>query len=202
MHCVEDVSKKVVRNVATFAAWPRINMQALCSLLLAACLAVSIGSSGRAQIAEKLPDDQGLNGTKIVTSLQLRFDERGKPLEMDKQNVTWYVMETDGPGVPVKAPFYGDCADGEPPFVYRPWMPPPATSGSANDIEPGYCLQKSKTLIFVLLFDRPISFGKIRLLAKGMKLPDWDGKLLSKQLAVISIRAGLKNADLEISLVN
>jgi hypothetical protein len=177
-------------------------MRAYGSLLLAIYLAVAIGSPGRAQIAEKLPDDQGLKGAEIATLLRLRFDERGKVQEMDRQNLSWYVMETEGPGVPVKAPFYGDCPDGEPPFVYRPWLPPPATSGSANDIEPGFCLQKSKTLIFVLLFEKPISFGKIRLLAKGMKLPEWDGKLLSKQLAVISIRAGLKNADLEISLVN
>jgi hypothetical protein len=177
-------------------------MRAFRSLLLAVGLTVAIGSLGRAQSAEKLPDDQGSEGAEIATSLRLRFDERGKPLEMDKQNLTWYVVETDGPGVPVKAPFYGDCPDGEPPFVYKPRLPPPANSGSANEIEPGYCLQKSKTLIFVLLLEKPISFGKIRLLAKGMRLPEWEGKLLNKQLAVISIRAGLKNADLDISLAN
>jgi hypothetical protein len=186
----------------TFGALPRTNMRCLSCLLLATYLTVAIGSPARAQIAEKLPDDQGLKGTEIVTLLRLRFDESGKVQETDRQNLSWYVVETDGPGVPVKAPFYGDCPDGEPPFVYRPWLPPPATSGSANDIEPGYCLQKSKTLIFILLFERPISFGKIRLLAKGMRLPEWDGKLLSKQLAVISIHAGLKNVDVEISLVN
>jgi hypothetical protein len=186
----------------TFGALPSITMRGFGCLLLATCLTVAIGSPGHAQNAEKLPDDQGLKGTEIATSLRLRFDESGKVQEMERQNLSWYVVETDGPGVPVKAPFYGDCADGEPPFVYKPWLPPPATSGSANDIEPGYCLQKSKTLIFVLLFDKPISFGKIRLLAKGMRLPEWDGKLLNKQLAVITIRAGLKNADLEISLVN
>jgi hypothetical protein len=146
----------------------------------------------------------GVSGTpvEVTTSLRLRFDENGNPQEIDRRNLNWYAMETEGPSVRVKAPFYGDCADGEPPFVYKPWVPPRATVGSANDIEPGYCLQKSKSLILVLVFEKPTSSGKISLVAQGARLPEWEGQLLSAQLAVISIHAGLKNADLEISLAN
>ena len=39
-------------------------------------------------------------------------------------------------------------------------------------------------------------------LSPCQKLPEWDGQLLSNQLAVVSIRAGLKNVDLEITVVN
>lgn len=179
---------------------PRTNMRAFGLLAVASCLTLTIYSPARAQSASSL--EQSLKGIEIATSLRLRFDESGKPKEIDRQNLSWYVAETDGPSVPVNAPFYGDCPNGEQPFVYKPWLPPPATSGTENGIEPGYCLQKSKNLIFVLLFEKPISFRKITLFAKGMRLPEWDGKVLSAQLAVISIRAGMKNADLEIRLTN
>ena len=139
---------------------------------------------------------------RVETSLRLRFDEDGKAQEIDRRNLNWYAVETDGPSVRVKAPFYGDCPDGEQPFVYKPWLPPPATVGSANDIEPGYCLQKSKSLILILLFEKPVSFSAISLRAQGSRLPEWDGQLLNPQLAVVSIHAGLKNVDLEISLAN
>jgi hypothetical protein len=170
-------------------------MRAFAALLLAALFSLTNSAS---------PASAQTGGEKksaaVATSLRLRFDENGKAQEIERQNLNWYAVETDGPSVRVKAPFYGDCADGEPPFVYRPWVPPPATVGSANDIEPGYCLQKSKSLVLVLLLERPISSGKINLVAPGVRLPEWDGRLLTEQLAVISLHAGLKNVDLEISL--
>jgi hypothetical protein len=177
-------------------------MLAIGWLLLAAFLIVTTGSHTRAKNAEKSLHEAILDHGEVATFLRLRFDDRGKAQEIDKQNLNWYVAEADGPSVRVKAPFYGDCPDGEQPFVYRPWLPPPATAGSANNLEPGYCLQKSTTLIFVLLFEKQISFGNIRLFAQGEKLPEWSGRLLSNQVAVISIRAGLKDVDLEITVVN
>jgi len=104
--------------------------------------------------------------------------------------------------VRVKAPFYGDCADGEPPFIYRPWVPPSATLGSANNIEPGYCLQKSRNLILVLVFEQPVSLGRLSLRVEGAGVPEWDGQLLNERLAVISLHAGLKNVGLEIRLLD
>jgi len=177
-------------------------MLAIGCLLLAAFLTVTTGSPARAKNAEKSFHEAILDHSEIATFLWLRFDDSGKAQEIDKRNLNWYVTETDGPSVRVKAPFYGDCPDGEQPFVYRPWLPPPATAGSANNLEPGYCLQRSTTLVLVLLFEKPVSFGNIRLSARGEKLPEWSGQLLSNQLAVISIRAGLKNVDLEITVVN
>jgi hypothetical protein len=53
-----------------------------------------------------------------------------------------------------------------------------------------------------LLFEEPIALGNIRLSVQGERLPEWSGQLLGSQLAVISIRAGLKNVDLEIAVVN
>jgi len=177
-------------------------MLAIGCLLLAAFLTATTGSPARAKNAEKSFHEAILDRSEVATFLRLRFDDSGKAQEIDKRNLNWYVAETDGPSVRVKAPFYGDCPDGEQPFVYRPWLPPPATAGSANNLEPGYCLQKSKTLVLVLLFEKPISSGNIRLFARGEKLPEWSGQLLSNQLAVIYIRAGLKNVDLEITVVN
>ena len=177
-------------------------MQAIGSLLLAAVLIATVGSPARSQNAEKSFHASILEHSEVATFLRLRFDDSGKAQEIDKRNLNWYVADTEGPSVRVKAPFYGDCPDGEQPFVYRPWLPPSATAGSANNIEPGYCLQKSKTLIFVLLFEKPISAGNIRLFAQGQKLPEWDSQLLSNHLAVVSIRAGLKDVDLEITVVN
>jgi hypothetical protein len=177
-------------------------MSAIGCLLLAALLTAISGFSVRAKDAEKSFHEAISDHSNVATFLQLRFDDSGKAQEIDKRNLNWYVTETDGPSVRVKAPFYGDCPDGEQPFVYRPWLPPPVTAGSANNLEPGYCLQKSTTLVFVLLFERPISLGNIRLSARGEKLPEWSGQLLSNQLAVISVRAGLKNVDLEITVVN
>jgi len=150
--------------------------------------------------ASETASEQSSKPGQIATSLRLRFDESGKAHEIDSKNLNWYVVETEGPGIRVNAPFYGDCPDGEQPFVYRPWLPPPANAGSANNLEPGYCLQKSKNLVFVLSFERPIWSGRIKLSAHGTRIPQWDGQLLSKQLAVISIRAGLKDAELEITL--
>jgi hypothetical protein len=177
-------------------------MPAIGRLLLAALLTAMSGFPARAGDIEESFHDAIPDRSEVVTFLRLRFDESSKAREIDKRNLNWYVAETDGPSVRVKAPFYGDCPDGEQPFVYRPWLPPPATAGSANNLEPGYCLQKSKTLVFVLLFEKPVSFGNIRLFAHGEKLPEWSGQLLSNRLAVVSIRAGLKNIDLEITVVN
>jgi hypothetical protein len=171
-------------------------MRAFAALMFAAFL--NIANAAPTASAESGGGKPG----EVATSLRLRFDENGKPQEINRENLNWYAVETDGPSVRVKAPFYGDCADGESPFVYRPWVPPPASVGSANDIEPGYCLQKSKNLILVLVFEKPIASGKISLLAPGARLPEWDGRLLTGQLAVISLHAGLKNVDLEISLVD
>jgi hypothetical protein len=169
-------------------------MRAFAAFLLTVLLSIAnFAPTGSAQSGEP---------AGVATSLRLRFDENGKPQETDRKNLNWYLLETEGPSVRVKAPFYGDCADGEPPFVYRPWVPPPATVGSANDIEPGYCLQKSKSLVLVLHFDKPVPAGKVSLRAPGTKLPEWEGRLLNSELAVISIHAGLKNVDLEISLVD
>jgi hypothetical protein len=177
-------------------------MQAIVSFLLAAVLIAMTGSSGRSQNAEKSFRQSALELSKVAAFLRLRFNDSGKAQELDKQNLNWYVAETEGPSVRVKAPFYGDCPNGEQPFVYRPWLPPSATVGAANNIEPGYCLQKSKTLVFVLLFEKPISAGKIRLSAHEQKVTEWDGELLSNQLAVVSIHGGLKNVDLEIAVMN
>jgi hypothetical protein len=177
-------------------------MPAIGCLLLAAFLTAMSGFDVRAKDAEKSFRVAISDRSEVATFLRLRFDESGKAQELDKRNLNWYVAETDGPSVRVKAPFYGDCPDGEQPFVYRPWLPPPATAGSANNLEPGYCWQKSKTLIFVLLFEEPIALGNIRLSVQGERLPEWSGQLLGSQLAVISIRAGLKNVDLEIAVVN
>jgi hypothetical protein len=177
-------------------------MPAIGCLLLVAFLTAMSGFPVRAKDAEKSFHDAISDHSEVVTFLRLRFDEDGKAQETDKQNLNWYLAETEGPSIRVKAPFYGDCPDGEQPFVYRPWLPPPAIAGSANNLEPGYCLQKSTTLVFVLLFEKPISLGNVRLSARGEKLPEWSGQLLSSQLAVISIRAGLKSVDLEISVVN
>jgi hypothetical protein len=172
-------------------------MRAFAALGLAALLSIANGPpAASAQVGGSAKP------AEAAMSLRLRFDENGKLQEIDRKNLNWYAVETEGPSVRVKAPFYGDCADGEPPFVYKPWVPPRATVGSANDIEPGYCLQKSKSLILVLLLEKPVPSGKISLLAQGARLPEWEGQLLNAQLAVISIHAGLKNADLEISLVN
>ena len=151
---------------------------------------------------DPMKEDGSRKPAELATSLRLRFDENGKAEEIDRQNLNWYVAETDGPSIPVKAPFYGDCANGEQPFVYKPRLPPPANARSANYFDTGYCLEKSKNLIFVLSFEKPMSFKKIWIVAKGARAPHWDGRLLSDKLAVISIRAGLKNADLEISLVH
>src|SRR3984885_14219082 len=175
-------------------------MLAIGCLLLAAFLTATTGSPARAKNAEKSFHEAILDRSEVATFLRLRFDDSGKAQEIDKRNLNWYVA--DGPSVRVKAPFYGDCPDGEQPFVYRPWLPPPATAGSANNLEPGYCLQRSTTLVFVLLFEKPGSFGNIRLFTQGEKLPEWSGRLLSNQVAVISIRAGLKDVDLEITVVN
>jgi hypothetical protein len=170
-------------------------MRAFAAFLLAAILS---GTSG-APTASAQSDGSG-KPAGVATSLRLRFDEGGKAHEVDRRNLNWYAVETDGPSVPIKAPFYGDCADGERPFVYKPRVPAPATVGSANDIEPGYCLQKSKNLVLVLVFEKPIPSAKISLLARGSRFSDWDGQLLNDRLAVISLHAGLKNLDLEISL--
>jgi hypothetical protein len=177
-------------------------MLAIGCLLLAAFLTVTTGSPAREKKPEKSVHEAISEHSEVAAFLRLRFDDSGKAHEVDKRNLNWYAAETDGPSVRVKAPFYGDCPDGEQPFVYRPWLPPPATAGSANNLEPGYCLQKSTTLVFVLLFEKPISFGNIRLFAQGEKLPEWSGQLLSNQVAVISIHAGLKSVDLEITVVN
>ena len=177
-------------------------MLAIGCLLLAAFLTVTTGSPARAKNAEKSFHEAISDHSEVAAFLRLRFDDSGKAQEIDKRNLNWYVAETDGPSVRVKAPFYGDCPDGEQPFVYRPWLPPPATAGSANNLDPGYCWQKSKTLVFVLLFEKPGSFGNIRLFTQGEKLPEWSGQLLSNRLAVIFVHGGFKNIDLEITLVN
>jgi hypothetical protein len=177
-------------------------MGAIGCLLLTVLLIAMVGSPARAQNAGNLFHQGILEHGEVATFLHLRFDDGGNAQEIDRRNLNWYVAETDGPSVRVNAPFYGDCPDGEQPFVYRPWLPPPATPGSANNLEPGYCLQKSKTLIFVLLLEKPISSGNIRVSARGEKVPEWSGRLLSNQLVVVSIRAGLKNVDLEIMVMN
>ena len=150
----------------------------------------------------RVTDTSSSKPAEIATSLRLQFDASGKAIEIDRKNLTWRVLETNGPGVPVKAPMYGDCADGEPPFVYKPWLPPLITAGSSNLFDPGYCLEKSKNFVFVLVFEKPISFKKIRLNAQGARLPEWDNKVITDQLAVFSIRGGLKNLVLEITMVN
>ena len=150
----------------------------------------------------RVTDTSSSKPAEIATSLRLQFDASGKAIEIDRKNLTWRVLETDGPGVPVKAPMYGDCADGEPPFVYKPWLPPLITAGSSNLFDPGYCLEKSKNFVFVLVFEKPISFKKIKLNAQGARLPEWDNKVITDQLAVFSIRGGLKNVALEITMVN
>src|ERR1700748_3649589 len=101
-------------------------MQAIVSFLLAAVLIALTGSSGRSQNAEKSFRQSDLELSKVAAFLRLRFNDSGKAQELDKQNLNWYVAETEGPSVRVKAPFYGDCPNGEQPFVYRPWLPPSA----------------------------------------------------------------------------
>jgi hypothetical protein len=150
----------------------------------------------------RVTDTSSSKPAEIATSLRLQFDASGKALEIDRNNLTWRVLEIDGAGVPVKAPMYGDCADGEPPFIYKPWLPPLMTADSSNLFDPGYCLEKSKNLVFVLVFEKPVSFKKINLNAQSARLPELDNKVITDQLAVFSIRGRLKNVVLEITMMN
>jgi hypothetical protein len=133
---------------------------------------------------------------EISTTIRLQFSAEGKAEEIEKKNITgWRVIALDGPGTLVSAPLFLNCSDGSQPFG--------KTSGLSTIVPSGgYCLEKTRTSLIVLTFDKPILFKKLKLNAHGASLRDWDNDATESTFAVILVHGELKNLVLDITLVN
>jgi hypothetical protein len=134
---------------------------------------------------------------EIPTFLRLQFDAEGKAQEIDKKNLTWRAINPIESQLVAAPTFFGSCPDNTQPYVQRPQLG--VTIGSAD---PGYCLQKTKTWVFTLSFDAPISYKKLRLNSHGAALPEWDNTQTTSQFSIVTVHGELKNMVLDVTLVN
>jgi hypothetical protein len=134
----------------------------------------------------------------IPTSLRLQFNASGAAQEIDAKNIKWRALNPEETRL-VAAPLLSLCLGGES-YVRKPGGGLITTAPSL--IDPTFCLEKFKSWIFLLSFEKPITYKKIKANAYGATLPDWDNKGMTENSAVVWFHGELKNLVLTIEAVD
>jgi hypothetical protein len=130
----------------------------------------------------------------ISTMLRLQFNAAGAAQEIEAKNLKWHVINPEETRL-APAPLLALCPNGDT-YVRKP------TTGLTSVLDPAFCFQKIKTWIFLLSFEKPITYKKISANAHGATLPDWDNKGMTENSATVWFHGELKNLVLTIEAVD
>lgn len=136
-------------------------------------------------------------GESVATELRVSINAAGEVEEVSKKNVSLWRFKNPEILTFSKAPSFLLCADGA--NGYTPRGPLGVTLPTYT--QEVFCLQKVKSWVFVIVFDKAISQRKVMLRGPAA-LPNWDNTFSSATVSVVSVHGELSNTLLTISVVD